>query len=202
MSANQYHGVLLAMLLVVGALAGCSGDTSSPTATTTPMTTTIASGTQSPTATTTTTTTTAANSLPTEEDVQTASGKFTESRSTTPLSENKFIDTYNKIMESDGREIRTAWYTNVLPSGTVSVTYVADESNQQKRMKIFVDAYIELTNRTGGTDRDMKFVVQKTGGEEWYTWKLTDSLVRKYLTDRITKKELLKKVRATVETKG
>jgi hypothetical protein len=47
-----------------------------------------------------------------------------------------------KILKSDDRNIRAAWYTNVLPSGTVSVTYAAGEGNQQKRMKVFVNAYI------------------------------------------------------------
>ncbi len=62
-----------------------------------------------------------------------------------------------------------------------------------------VDTYLTLTRRTGGTNRDMHYEVQQSGGDVWYTWGLTDELARKYLTDKISKKELMENVRATVE---
>lgn len=176
-------------------LAGCLGnpldgdETSDPTTSSSTQTTT-----EPPTSTATDT-----SRLPTEEDIPTASREFTPNGSTTPLSKNKFLDTHEEILRSDDREIRTAWYTNVLPSGNVSITYVADEENQDKRMKIFVDTYLKLTRRTGGTNRDAHYEVQQSGGNVWYTWELTDKLARKYLSGKISKKKLMKNVQETVE---
>lgn len=181
-------------------LAGClnnplgGGGGSNPTETQSPTET--QTQTQTETATSTATET---NSLPTEEDVPTAAAKFTPSGST-PLAKSKFIDTFGTII--DGKSIMTAYYINVLPDGVVEVTYVADEENQQKRMTAFVEAYLTLSKRVGGTNRNMTGIVQKTGGKQWYTWELTHDLAISYLTGEISKKKLMKKVRATVKQQG
>jgi micrococcal nuclease len=127
MTKNQYHGMLLAMLLVLGALAGCSGsttDTASSTTTTTPLATTT-SGTQSPTATTTTTTIQSSTTTATGPAIDTGTATATATdpqteTATPPLTPDSPID---------GGTARQATITDVTDGDTVEVEFSNGETD-------------------------------------------------------------------------
>lgn len=135
------------------------------------------------------------NILPVEQNVSVSDGSFTETDRSKPLEAEEFVDTYERILRS--KELRIEWEAEVRGE-TIVVVYSADDTDHEQHMKLFTDAFVELTYRAGGTGRDMRFVVSRSG-EVWYEWELTDDLAREYLHGEISRNELLTAVNETVE---
>lgn len=121
---------------------------------------------------------------------------FTERSGDTPLETKTFTRTYRQIVRSEG--LKTEWEMTV-QGETVVVTYSATSSTHKQRMKLFADAFIELTFRSGGTNRDMRFVVRRSG-DVWYEWGMTDAETRSYLQGEVTREKLLEPAPAETES--
>lgn len=136
------------------------------------------------------------NVLHVEQRTPVSDGSFTETERSTPLEANAFISMYEEILRS--KDIQTEWASNVREE-TIEVLYSANDSNHEQLVKLFADAFIELTRRTGGSGWDMRFVVRQSGNT-WYEWTLTDDLAREYLHGQISHEALLETINKPDET--
>jgi hypothetical protein len=131
-------------------------------------------------------------------EVGTPAETFTPSGSSTPMAANQFTDAYTERLRE--KELRTGWTTNTLADeGVVEIAYVADEETQEARLQAFTDAFVEVVAATGGTGWTMRYEVQVSGGEVWYTWSLSDELAIEYLSGERSEAAFYEAVRASID---
>lgn len=173
---------------LAGVVAGCSGGSTEPTDE-------PGGSTATPSATATATQTDGDGGLPTEEMVGTAAEEFTPVTAT-PMGKSQFMDTYDEILQT--KDLRTGWVTYD-KGDYIRYEYVANNENQEERMRKFAEAYVELTRRTGGTGWRAVYGVQRSDGEVAYTWQIQSEWAVSYLQGDITEDEFYGKIKANVQ---